>query len=113
MVSGAPRDRSPTVAVALCLSVAAMLWSGPGAKARADLELGRHLAAECMTCHRSATATTTIPNIFGLDETHMVLVLKAYRNKELSNPVMQSIAGRLSDDEIAALALFFRTTKKP
>jgi cytochrome c553 len=31
----------------------------------------------------------------------------------LPNPVMQNIAGRLSDDEIAALAVFFSTTKRP
>jgi len=88
-------------------------WFNARAEARADLELGRYLAAECMTCHRSATATSTIPNIFGLDEAHLIAAMKAYRDKTLANPVMQNIAGRLSDDEIAALALYFWTTKKP
>jgi cytochrome c553 len=42
-----------------------------------------------------------------------VEVIKAYRDKKLPNPVMQTIANRLSDDDIAALALYFQTAKKP
>ena len=79
----------------------------------ADAELGRYLAAECMTCHRSATATSTIPNIFGLSEAHLNEVIRAYRAKTLPNPVMQNIASRLSDEDIGALASYFATTKKP
>jgi cytochrome c len=83
------------------------------ASAAADFELGRYLATECITCHRSATATSTIPNIFGLTETHLKQVMIAYRAKSLPNAVMQNIAGRLSDDEIASLALYFAKTKRP
>jgi cytochrome c len=79
----------------------------------ADIELGRYLASECMTCHRSATASSTIPNIFGLPEQHLTSVIRAYRRKELPNPVMQNVASRLKDDEIAALAAFFATTSRP
>jgi cytochrome c len=42
-----------------------------------------------------------------------VEVIRAYRDKALPNPVMQSIAGRLNDEDIAALALYFDTAKKP
>jgi cytochrome c553 len=83
------------------------------AAAAADIELGRYLATECMTCHRSATATSTIPNIFGLPESHLTDTIKAYRDKKLPSPVMQTIAGRLSDEEIAALALYFSKTEQP
>jgi cytochrome c553 len=38
--------------------------------------------------------------------------VKAYRDKQLPNPVMQSIASRLKDDEIEALA-HFAVTKQP
>lgn len=79
--------------------------------AAADLELGRYLATECMTCHRPGAATAAIPNIYGLAEASFAEVMKGYRDKRLANPVMQNIAGRLSDDDIAALALFFATTK--
>ena len=78
-----------------------------------DVELGRYLSSECMTCHGTAKADSTIPNIFGLGEAHFVEVIRAYRDKKLPNPVMQTIASRLKDDEIAALALYFQTAKKP
>ena len=96
--------------------VATALWltTGAATAARAaDIELGRYLATECMTCHRSATDTTAIPNIFGVAESSLANVIKAYRNKQLPNAVMQNIAGRLTDDEIAALALYFSKTPKP
>jgi cytochrome c553 len=78
-----------------------------------DLELGRYLASECMTCHRGATATAAIPNIFGRAEQDIVRLVRAYRDKELPNAVMQNVAGRLKDDEIAALAAYLATTPKP
>jgi cytochrome c553 len=78
----------------------------------ADIELGRYLATECVTCHSVATGGT-IPNIFGMAETTFAEVMRAYREKQLPNEVMRSIASRLSDEDIASLALFFATTKKP
>jgi cytochrome c len=80
--------------------------------AAVDNELGRYLATECMTCH-SASGTSGIPNIFGVDLDHLIEVIKAYREKVLPNPIMQNAAGGLSDDEIRALALYFATTRKP
>jgi cytochrome c len=97
-----------TLAV-LALPPAGAMLAAP----KPDFELGRYLASECMTCHRTATSTSTIPNIFGLPEGHIGAVMKAYRDKKLPNPVMQNIAGRLTDEEIAALAHFFAVTKKP
>jgi len=78
-----------------------------------DIELGRYLSNECLTCHRSATATSTIPNIFGMTENTFADVIKAYRDKRLGNAVMQGIAERLKDDEIEALAAYFSRTTRP
>ena len=78
----------------------------------ADIELGRYLSSECMTCHGTAKADSTIPNIFGLGQAHFAEVLRAYRAKALPNPVMQTIAGRLNDEDIAALALYFEIARK-
>jgi cytochrome c553 len=79
----------------------------------ADAELGRYLSSECMTCHGAAKADSTIPNIFGLGQVHFVEVLRAYRAKALPSPVMQTVASRLNDEDIAALALYFETARKP
>jgi cytochrome c553 len=79
----------------------------------ADIEYGRYLSSECTTCHGASQADSTIPNIHGLDQAHIAEVIKAYRTKALPNPVMQNVAGRLGDEEIAALAAYFATAKRP
>jgi cytochrome c len=79
----------------------------------ADAEYGRYLSSECMTCHGASKSESTIPNIHGLSEVHIAEVLKAYRSKALPNEAMQNIAGRLRDDDIAALAAFYATAKRP
>ena len=94
-----------------CGVVLAVLETGSGAAA--DFELGRYLSSECVTCHRGASAQGAIPNIYGLAEPTFAEVLKAYREKKLSNEVMQNVAGRLSDEDIAALATYFARVKTP
>jgi cytochrome c553 len=93
------------------VALAALVVAGHAAAA--DVELGRYLAAECASCHRVATAGGAIPNIVGMAEARLASALKAYRDRELPNPVMQNIASRLTDEEIAALARYFATTDKP
>jgi cytochrome c553 len=46
-------------------------------------------------------------------EARLAGVLKAYRDRELPNPVMQNVASRLTDEEIAALARYFATAAQP
>ena len=94
-------------------ATAAVLALAGVAAGRGDIELGRYLAAECLTCHRTATATSTIPNIFGMAAPRFTTLIKAYRDKQLPNPVMQNIAGRLKDEDIEALAAYFAATKRP
>jgi cytochrome c553 len=81
--------------------------------AAVDIELGRYLAAECMACHRAAAAGGAIPSIFGMDEARFAETISAYRDRRLPNPVMQNIASRLADEEIAALARYFANASKP
>ena len=89
------------------------MLTATGAYAAPDIELGRYLSQECVTCHRGAVATSTIPNIFGMAEKNLADLIKAYRDKRLENAVMQNVAARLKDDEIAALAAYFARTKRP
>jgi cytochrome c len=78
-----------------------------------DIELGRYLAGQCLTCHRAATAAGAIPNIFGMAAPRFATLIKAYREKQLPNPVMQSVAAGLKDEDIEALAAYFAATKRP
>ena len=73
----------------------------------ADIAYGEYLAGECVTCHRSGAANDGIPNISGIDAEAFVYIIKSYRSKELDNKVMQLVAGRLDDEQIASLAVYF------
>jgi cytochrome c553 len=94
--------------ILVCLMPPVEAWAQPP-----DLEFGQYLATECLTCHRNPTAGGAIPNIFGMEEPKFTALIEAFRDKKRPNPVMQSVAGRLKDDEIKALAHYFAVTKRP
>ena len=73
---------------------------------RGDPEYGAYLAGECTTCHR--TGGKGIPSITGWPPDDFVIALHAYKRGKRVHPAMQMVAGRLSDEEIAALAAHFR-----
>lgn len=73
----------------------------------ADAAFGQYLAGECVACHRADGQDKGIPAIIGWSEDQFVAVLKAYKDKERANVVMQTIAGKLKDDEMTALAAYY------
>ena len=73
-----------------------------------DPEYGAYLAGECTTCHRTDGSGEGIPSITGWPFDDFVITLQAYKRGKRAHPAMQLIAGRLSDEEIAALAAHFR-----
>lgn len=74
-----------------------------------DIAYGEYLASECTTCHQVSGANDGIPGIVGWETEDFVIAMHAYRSKHRENPVMQMITGRLADDEIAALASYFKS----
>ena len=52
-----------------------------------------------------------IPPIVGWPEPSFIEIMNEYRDKRRSNPVMQTIAGKFSNDEVAALAAYFGSVK--
>ena len=76
-----------------------------------DIEYGEHLAGECVTCHHKGGLSKGIPSINGLDSDVFVALMLAYKLKEMENPVMQMIAGRLDNEQIGSLALYFKKQK--
>jgi cytochrome c len=76
---------------------------------KGDPEYGQYLSAECMTCHQVGGADQGIPSITQWPEEDFVVAMHAYKSKLRPHPVMQMMAGRLSNDEIAALAAYFAT----
>lgn len=72
-----------------------------------DDEYGEYLSSECKTCHLASGADAGIPAITQWPEDDFVVAMHAYKRKLRPHPVMQMMASRLSNEEIAALAAYF------
>lgn len=72
-----------------------------------DPDYGEYLSSECMTCHQTDGDDEGIPSIVGWPTEDFVIAMHAYRQKVRPHPVMQMMAGRLGNEEIAALAAYF------
>ena len=94
----------------LVLIVASAAGSAPQTQA-ADPAFGEYLSGECTACHRKDGQETGIPAIIGWPEDQFIAALRSYQAKRRSNPVMQTIAARLSDAELEALAAYYGSLK--
>jgi cytochrome c len=74
---------------------------------KGDRDYGEYLSAECTTCHQRDGTDQGIPSITRWPEEDFVVAMHAYKQRLRPHPVMQMMASRLSNDEIAALAAFF------
>ena len=72
-----------------------------------DRDYGEYLSSECTTCHQATGADKGIPSITGWPIEDFVVAMHAYKVKHRPHPVMQMMASRLSDEEIASLAVYF------
>ena len=105
VVGTAVRDALAALAVSLAIA--------DGARG-GDVAFGEYLSSECVTCHQvSGKATEGVPSIVAWPEDQFIAVMHSYRAKERDNVVMQTIAARLADDEIAALAAYFARLPVP
>ena len=86
---------------------AALMGLSTPALAQTDLDYGAYLGSECITCHQVGVANGELPSITGMSLAHFCDAMRQYRSKERENSTMQMIAGRLTDDDIAALAAYF------
>jgi cytochrome c553 len=100
------RLRGRVAAAVLVAPVLAFAGFGP-ARADGDKALGEYLASECVTCHQLTGQYQGIPPIVGWPTPIFVAIMDEYRTKKRENPIMQTIAGRLSAEEVAALAAYF------
>lgn len=82
------------------------------AQSAGDKAYGQYLSNECVTCHQLSGNFAGIPPIVGRPEESFVEIMQEYKTKKRSNPVMQTIADRLGEKEIAALAAYFGSLPK-
>lgn len=76
---------------------------------KGDPEFGEYLSSECTTCHQRDGSDKGIPSITGWPTDDFVVAMHAYKRKLRPHPVMQMMASRLTDEEIAALAAYFES----
>ena len=74
-----------------------------------DPAWGEYLSSECLTCHKADGSDSGIPSVTGWPVEDFTIAMHAYKSKLRPHPVMQMMAGRLSNEEIAALAAYFAT----
>lgn len=84
-----------------------LLAGGTIGLAAGDRALGEYLSSECVTCHQLSGRYQGIPPIVGWPEASFIEIMNEYREKRRDNPVMQTIAGKFSNEEVAALATYF------
>jgi cytochrome c553 len=104
--------RGAWVTASLIVAVTSATAPNGRSQAAGDKALGEYLSSECVTCHQlSGREQPGIPSIIGLSEARIAAALIEYKDKKRNNAVMQTIAAKFSNEEIAALAAYFGSLK--
>lgn len=74
-----------------------------------DIDYGEYLSSECITCHHAQGLDEGIPSITGWPIESFVWALHSYKSGARNHPIMEMITQRLSNEEIASLAIFFES----
>ncbi|MBL1262544.1 c-type cytochrome [Methylomicrobium sp. RS1] len=92
--------------VSVCL-VLAYAYSVP--TPAADAAAGAEKAAMCVGCHgpNGKSSNPQWPNLAAQQPDYMAAQLKAFKSGARKNPMMQSMAANLSDQDIENLAAYF------
>jgi cytochrome c553 len=99
------------VAAVIFFGILAPMFGTIGTARATDVAFGAYLAGECATCHRQDGDVKGIPAIIGWPQDQFIAVMQSYKAKDRPNPIMQTIAGRLGDAELAALAAYYESLK--
>ena len=74
-----------------------------------DIDYGEYLSSECATCHHAQGIDEGIPSITNWPVESFVWALHSYKNGARKHPIMEMISQRLSNEEIASLAIFYES----
>lgn len=75
----------------------------------ADITAGEQKAATCMGCHgpKGKSSSAQWPNLAAQQSLYIVNQLNAFKTGTRNNPMMQSMAANLSDDDMNNLAAYY------
>ncbi len=92
----------------MVMATLALCVVSPAGAAGADRAFGEYLAGECVACHLpSGRQVGAIPAIVGWPPESFVAVMQSYARKERDHVLMQTVAAKFKEDELAALAAYF------
>lgn len=85
----------------------ACIWIVP--VSAADITAGEQKAANCLGCHgpKGKSSNAQWPNLAAQQSTYIVNQLNAFKTGTRNNPMMQSMAANLSDEDINNLAAYY------
>ncbi len=85
----------------------ACIWTVPASAA--DITAGEQKAANCLGCHgpKGKSSNAQWPNLAAQQSTYTVNQLNAFKTGTRNNPMMQSMAANLSDEDINNLAAYY------
>src|SRR5512139_3737678 len=74
-----------------------------------DISAGEQKSSTCAGCHgpKGKSSNAQWPNLAAQQPVYLVNQLKAFKAGGRSNPMMQSMAANLSDDDINNLAAYY------
>jgi cytochrome c553 len=102
---------SMAVVAVLSSTAASSAWAQ---EAKGDVKAGEKKAAMCIGCHgivgyqASFPEIHKVPMISGQGADYLASALAAYKKGERKHPTMRSIAGSLSDKDMADLGAFYQ-----
>ena len=97
----------------ISLSIATLHFSVQAAEIQGNTEQGAKNVRLCAGCHAipgyrsSVPEIYTVPLIGGQSPGYIVAALQAYKKGERKHPTMRSVAGSLSDQDMADLAAYY------
>jgi cytochrome c553 len=98
----------------LIVAVATMTLAGAvNAQVKGDIKAAESKVAMCIGCHAipgyrsSFPEIYTVPVIGGQNAEYIVAALQAYKKGERKHPTMRGIAGSLTDQDMADLAVYY------
>ena len=105
-------ERPSRAALAALAGFVALIPSVTCAQAAGDRALGEYLSSECTACHQtSGRHDGGIPAIIGLPSDQFIALMNSYKDRQRENQVMRTIARRLTQEEVEALASYYGSLK--
>ena len=78
-----------------------------------DASAGKSKAALCGGCHgaNGISPSPDVPNLAGQKAAYLVKAAKDYKTGARKNPMMQSIIGNMSDEDLEDIAAYYSNLK--